>query len=1103
MRARRMAAVAAADAEAVPMTVDELLKKAELDMQLKRRQMAVRTAKIAGCGTRAPTQQEVEDLFLRRDARERAGKDLIPTADRPRLRVAVHYHVLYHKNVEGSNVPLERIQWAHQQLNRDFTMTNGDLSQVPTSGNYAFADQTGCPNVEFLPLPADHLQLQVQVSRVDVSDALLLFPFRRMNALSPPRVGHLNIYIVPAGPGGVTGIAINQGIMCWVDHRTLGSEEHPTLLDRSVGRGTLTHEVAHTFGLFHTFDSTCSRSLYSDLPRTKHSNWFSELYFDEDRQQWDGRGCNHDSDLNLTLSRHPSAQVTGPRPWSCGNYEMFMNYMDYGRYTRMFTVLQANDIYDWVSTHSYLYEPAAAFSPDPATIPTDPLGTVVALRHYQPYKLIDIQTGRELRTNTEASAAVDDTSWVTSGQGSTFFLTGVAGENTGRQIQGGETVIIRDHRLNYTMYHNFTTDRTFFRSKTFLPILPLTLESADSGDGAGAGLDTNSILRLRTFTDNKFVWLQSRNSVIPTVRGTATFYCRFVQSLEPLNPTTIVIPEPPEPDETGVPTPPLSPDDAVVSSLPLRYDQPYLIFNHKTQLELSSQDGQDMTWVAEGNGTLWYTSILGTLGQPLNNGDIAFLHDDKTRRQVGSWKSTLFYVPPPNGLVWYVESDSVPPGSPLTLGHSLRLRAFNGEGYLRRKLTNLQNRATIADSSVESNANDYDLEFRLSPQTLPPPPTPVIGLPATNISFNESYRLVQRSTGREVSFGEGMGVRWNPPLQGRALTFTADGGSDQIMQGDVVFITDPSSGQHLGGSSDGMFFVPPVGMVFFLEGERSGAPLTSTTPIRLRAFGSDEIYVNSSSEIDGDSLLADLVVLGGNRGFDYRLATVAEPIAPEVPGLPIDYDQSFLLIENDSRLEMTDAGGQGVHLTAPNRGQAVYLRAQSSTGPVPSGGAVWISLSLNGYQLARDPALINTTTAPPPTMRFTLPGRGTVFIVEADPEQSALTAGDDLNTNALLRFRQVFTTDTFLNINASKRFVLNSNPDYRFRLVPNLKQVAVPELLKEGEVPSGRTSSGSKSAALSAGVITSIIVITFIVMLALYIAYKRYRRRRSSTTTTK
>ena len=254
------------------------------------------------------------------------------------LVVPIFYTVVYSNN--DNNIPLSLLKQNHSQINQDFSATNSDISKVPTSGDYGFANNViGNARIQFKPLDYNQLSEDLHVRRFQVSTGTTFTGIVPLLNQFSPIARYLNIYIADLS-NGLLGQAIYQTVdftACCVGFETVGSvlvQGGATVF--GFGR-TLSHEIGHCFSLEHPWTSGCSGDpLHVDLPKTFQPNRVGSIS--------EQKFCNHWNDVN---------GVNGSELKSCPDvgFELFFNYMEYVTDLNMvmFTESQATDMYNWVN----------------------------------------------------------------------------------------------------------------------------------------------------------------------------------------------------------------------------------------------------------------------------------------------------------------------------------------------------------------------------------------------------------------------------------------------------------------------------------------------------------------------------------------------------------------------------------------------------------------------------------------------------------------------------------------------------------------------------------------------------------------------------------
>lgn len=254
------------------------------------------------------------------------------------IYLKVIYYVVY--NQQSDNIPLLSIQAQHSRLNQDFNATNADLSKVPSSGKYDFADVIGNCKTTFIPQISSELTegnvVRLHTTKLDFKsiDSIESYVKSRITNLSVPINGIMNIYICRL-QGNVLGQAYLHTNSCVIDTGTVGNNiinGNGAMASYRTGR-TATHEVGHVFGMPHTFNQnkSCTQE-FADIPGQKNPNYSAQL-IDLGGGVYDGLLCNRYRDCSS-----PAYDLTDSNPpYGCLGvgvcnepFEQFMNYMDYG-----------------------------------------------------------------------------------------------------------------------------------------------------------------------------------------------------------------------------------------------------------------------------------------------------------------------------------------------------------------------------------------------------------------------------------------------------------------------------------------------------------------------------------------------------------------------------------------------------------------------------------------------------------------------------------------------------------------------------------------------------------------------------------------------------
>ena len=255
----------------------------------------------------------------------------------PLLYVNVTYIILYRNTSE--NIPLEKLQSQHHQMNLCYSGLNDTLSLVPQSGKYNFASVIGIPNIVFLPSQSANLSKIVRIpcTATDIFTTVSdLNVFAQKNGYTA-QDGILNVYIgqfsAPAGQkfsmlGQTLVTGTNGGNIVGVDYRAVGGPEVPGIYGSYEQGMTLVHEVGHALGLFHIWSAT-KVQVHSDIPLQKNPNLKFQLI--------NGDGYMDNCMIDCDHYKSSSSAYT-PVSWlinnaaDCStvpNFEMGCNFMDY------------------------------------------------------------------------------------------------------------------------------------------------------------------------------------------------------------------------------------------------------------------------------------------------------------------------------------------------------------------------------------------------------------------------------------------------------------------------------------------------------------------------------------------------------------------------------------------------------------------------------------------------------------------------------------------------------------------------------------------------------------------------------------------------------
>ena len=262
--------------------------------------------------------------------------------------VPVVVHVIHDGGV--SDISYDQIVSGIDQLNEDYQMLNPDAGNTRNTANAPFA-----------PEAAD-LELEFKLARIDPNGNCTNGVERRFSPIVAndggenaksynqgglnawPRDEYFNIWIVntidAGGGGGITlgyaqfpyfGQASTYGVLIRNDsYGTTGT---------ATGDRTLTHELGHCFGLFHTFQDGCHSSNCND----------------------NGDYCCDtppviDPQWSCGVSQNTCSQIPTNDTYGFDAYDQFENYMSYSPCQSMFSIDQRDIVQNNFSSIAWLVD---------------------------------------------------------------------------------------------------------------------------------------------------------------------------------------------------------------------------------------------------------------------------------------------------------------------------------------------------------------------------------------------------------------------------------------------------------------------------------------------------------------------------------------------------------------------------------------------------------------------------------------------------------------------------------------------------------------------------------------------------------------------------
>lgn len=198
---------------------------------------------------------EVYDYYF--GAQTEAEQGVETVANGTVLQIPVVFHIVY--ATQSDNISKAQILDGLRVLNEDFRRLNADTTGTRSQFRPVAADT----EIEFVLAKKDKNGTCVDgITRVQNNTSLSGTDASKINAINYPRNRYLNIWVtrnvrntLPTDPGGYTlGYATFPGTTANRDGVILRHDELGTIGTAAGNNGrTLTHEVGHYLGLFHTF----------------------------------------------------------------------------------------------------------------------------------------------------------------------------------------------------------------------------------------------------------------------------------------------------------------------------------------------------------------------------------------------------------------------------------------------------------------------------------------------------------------------------------------------------------------------------------------------------------------------------------------------------------------------------------------------------------------------------------------------------------------------------------------------------------------------------------------------------------------------------------
>lgn len=347
------------------------------------------------CGSVNDSPNVMKDLHLKLIEHQRQHPQ---TRDVSLITVGVVFHICYSN--PNTNTITGDVNWTLEQLNKDFNATPVNLNQFDSvyASNPSFQttyndykSRIGGMTVRFVLSQIVYVARPTQTSsNISVLDSNIK---SYSQAINPEKL--LNVWVADLS-GGLLGYAqfpweFNNSTKKYdgvlIAKGTFGP--NATYTDYNLNR-TLTHEIGHWFGLYHTFQNTFAYQggNIDYAPGTNPEEMKGDCVIDTPPQSIPTYG-NPFSTPTLWPTSQPSDQT---QPYRA----MFMNFMDYVDDVAMFmfTADQANKMRQMVS----LYRPQILSDVPSPSPPSPPVPT-------SPYYRCDFDKFNDFNTWTKSSSS--------------------------------------------------------------------------------------------------------------------------------------------------------------------------------------------------------------------------------------------------------------------------------------------------------------------------------------------------------------------------------------------------------------------------------------------------------------------------------------------------------------------------------------------------------------------------------------------------------------------------------------------------------------------------------------------------------------------------